>query len=363
MRGRGARRSKVLRVGIGVLILLLLVGFWLISYVNPLSFEWHQPSVVKWLALDYGRMSFSYQAEGGGLPNLEDFHPTAKELPDISIDGEYRQPRNAIQFLGAALFSWSHGKEAAWIVLIPCWMPVAILGGVAFFVLARRLYRRRRYKPGLCRKCGYDLRASPERCPECGTEIADPKPKASFMTRPRIVLAAAVMITCVATAGVLVYEHSFIPQPPERPANPMWDPVYQRKDQKIHDLLQSAPTSQPSPADVTEILDEIAHDSNWEIRFKAIDLLPFLHDREKAIDVLIGCVRERDPIATGSGLVPTAASRTLAGMKAVRAIPDVTNWLNYLQSDHPYGMMPGLLFQAKRDLSHLKAASTQPTTR
>ncbi|HEY7088823.1 MAG TPA: hypothetical protein VH518_12080 [Tepidisphaeraceae bacterium] len=35
-----------------------------------------------------------------------------------------------------------------------------------WFVLARR--RRRRKRKGCCPKCGYDLRATPERCPECG---------------------------------------------------------------------------------------------------------------------------------------------------------------------------------------------------
>jgi hypothetical protein len=39
----------------------------------------------------------------------------------------------------------------------------------AAWLMARRVRKRRAHQRGLCPVCSYDLRASPERCPECGT--------------------------------------------------------------------------------------------------------------------------------------------------------------------------------------------------
>lgn len=54
---------------------------------------------------------------------------------------------------------------------IPFWL-LAVLCGVGPALHARRQrVRRRRRAGGLCLACGYDLRGTPEQCPECGTGV------------------------------------------------------------------------------------------------------------------------------------------------------------------------------------------------
>lgn len=57
----------------------------------------------------------------------------------------------------------------------PAWLAPALLGlpPIVWLALrARRLYARRRRRPGACRRCGYDLTGNASgRCPECGQTI------------------------------------------------------------------------------------------------------------------------------------------------------------------------------------------------
>jgi predicted amidophosphoribosyltransferase len=52
----------------------------------------------------------------------------------------------------------------------PYWAVVGVLLVLPAAWVVGKLRRRRRIV-GVCRTCGYDLRASRERCPECGMAI------------------------------------------------------------------------------------------------------------------------------------------------------------------------------------------------
>jgi hypothetical protein len=64
--------------------------------------------------------------------------------------------------------------QRVWIVHLPDWA-IALVGAVVPALFARNFYRRRRrrhwLREGRCHRCGYDLRATPDRCPECGAAV------------------------------------------------------------------------------------------------------------------------------------------------------------------------------------------------
>jgi hypothetical protein len=65
------------------------------------------------------------------------------------------------------------GKEDAggwmWTLSVPAWLIVALTLPLPAYWCRAFLVRRRRQRAGRCVQCGYDLHATPDRCPECGT--------------------------------------------------------------------------------------------------------------------------------------------------------------------------------------------------
>lgn len=72
-------------------------------------------------------------------------------------------------------YSRAKGNTEIW---VPHWVFVLSTAILPLLWRNSHMEKRRRLKLGLCLTCGYDLRASKERCPECGTPIPAQEAKA-----------------------------------------------------------------------------------------------------------------------------------------------------------------------------------------
>ncbi len=93
------------------------------------------------------------------------------QTTSIQADMLQLRGRRAAQTISRPRITFSNGRAA-----VPTWplLPVCLILPVLWW---RRHQRQLRLAHGLCPHCGYDLRASPDRCPECG--MPSPSPAAT----------------------------------------------------------------------------------------------------------------------------------------------------------------------------------------
>jgi hypothetical protein len=100
-------------------------------------------------------------------------------LGDLKEWSETTWPRADGWSKGALGFRFGHGSRrfdfgtapvivSFSVCAMPCWFIVAVLAVLPVMHYLRFWRQRRRTVRGLCAACGYDLRGSPDRCPECG---------------------------------------------------------------------------------------------------------------------------------------------------------------------------------------------------
>lgn len=61
--------------------------------------------------------------------------------------------------------------QSGWNIAVPYWLPMLLAGVPLPWTYIRYRQRRLALATTQCARCGYDLRASPARCPECGYAI------------------------------------------------------------------------------------------------------------------------------------------------------------------------------------------------
>jgi hypothetical protein len=170
---------------LSVVMFLVALGFWVRSFrhADQVSFE-ATGMRGEYFACDscfvssvqgvvhFGASQYPVDDDGQAFKvNAHAFRASATDLHDaIDTDSPSERWRFRIyrRYAGFGYWQTVHMGEDVRALTIPHWT-VALLAAVwTIIALRRRAQRTGRHRHGLCVRCGYDLRATPDRCPECG---------------------------------------------------------------------------------------------------------------------------------------------------------------------------------------------------
>jgi hypothetical protein len=170
-------RVRVLLTGTWVALLILLAGVtavWVRSYWVADAWGWSSEKRAYQCGVALGRLRLDRTVlgeEGGSWrPSFAHTRYAAEADPPS------HRLKASVRNLG---FGFEHkvaGRNyESWLVMVPFWFIwLMLMGGcVMFWRLGKGALRRERRRAGLCVGCGYDLKGTPARCPECGRASGD----------------------------------------------------------------------------------------------------------------------------------------------------------------------------------------------
>lgn len=147
------RLGTILSVG-SLALAAVVIALWITSYGRDPGF----------LRVSPGRHYYAARSAKGWI-SLFRMSPAFMEYVPATAITAQSAPVRAV---------WT--QNAVRVLTAPHWAALGLLlvaPGVQVWAYQRRRREVLRRTHGLCLQCGYDLRASKERCPECGTPIPD----------------------------------------------------------------------------------------------------------------------------------------------------------------------------------------------
>ena len=158
----------------------------LIAVLLAAPVTWHYYALAMWTAKSrrsdwnarvvYGYLVFihfrfdppedPFDLKSGWSVQISHVNDVSLALFDAQVHGYH--------FARFTYYSFHSGGFTNYIIMVPLWIPALLLSIAPSLHVYRWAVRRRRRLQGRCLTCGYDLRASENACPECGTPIIQP---------------------------------------------------------------------------------------------------------------------------------------------------------------------------------------------
>ena len=151
------RRTTRAVAVVSLLLLAAVAGAWVRSHLPE---QFHVLS-------HRGRLHLVFAAARWRMFHEEAFLPAHEVLQEINAYTAGEPGSVQWRFARFELLL-SDRRTGFWVLAVPYWALALPPAAAALWAVRAERTRRRRKRGGKCLRCGYDLRATPGACPECG---------------------------------------------------------------------------------------------------------------------------------------------------------------------------------------------------